>query len=221
MRVDPARNAPESRRGATLIETAFAVSLLVVVAGAMASISSTGSSLFRSNVVNAEVDAAARRTLQIISEELLRTGTTVVTPLAVTTNTGSDDVDYQHAVGVVGTTVQWGNPSSIELEMERGEVDDGLDNDGDGLVDERQVVLIRNPGAVDQQRRVLCSGVGEMLAGEVDDNDDDNGNGLVDEAGLSFHLVGDVMEVRLTLQRMDKDGRLVERTLETAVRLRN
>lgn len=211
----------KTRRGATLIETVFAVSLLVVVAGSVASISSSSSSLFRSSMVSVEIDAAGRRALQVISEELLRTGSTAVTPLAVTTASGSDEIDYQPAVDAVGTTVQWGDPSSIELELEGGELDDGLDNDGDGLVDERQVVLIRNPGAVDEKRRVLCKGVSEMLAGEVDDNDDDNGNGIVDEAGLSFHLVGDVMEVRLTLQRMDRDGRVVERTLETAVRLRN
>ena len=46
-----------------------------------------------------------------------------------------------------------------------GEIDDGLDNNGNGLVDEGQVVWITDLGLPGQRAVVLCNWVSEALDG--------------------------------------------------------
>jgi hypothetical protein len=111
--------------------------------------------------------------------------------------------------------------AQILSELDEGELDDGADNDGDGLVDEGRVVLIEDQGGAAERRVVLTNGVAELQDGEEANNADDNGNGLVDETGLSFSATGETVFVRLTCQRRTDDGRLLVQAAETAVRLRN
>ena len=47
-----------------------------------------------------------------------------------------------------------------------GHCEDGVDNDGDGLVDEGRVVWIQNRGVLGERRAVLCNWVSETLLGE-------------------------------------------------------
>jgi hypothetical protein len=117
--------------------------------------------------------------------------------------------------------VDWSGTIRIRAELERGELNDGKDNDGDELVDELQVVQVENEGQPDERRTVLASGVAELFEGESANNLDDNGNGLKDERGLSFSAQGSVVTVRLSCQRRDDAGRLLSKTAETAVHLRN
>ena len=66
--------------------------------------------------------------------------------------------------------------------------------------------------------------VREFLQGEVGGNDaDDNGNGLSDERGLcmTFDTDTNTLMVRLTIERLTSQGRLVTSTAETSVLLRN
>jgi hypothetical protein len=96
-----------------------------------------------------------------------------------------------------------------------------VDNDGDGRIDEGQVVWIENPGIPGERRMVWARNVADLLEGELDNDADDNGNGLVDERGLSFEAVGDVLTIRLTCERLDEGRRPLRKTVTTAVRLRN
>ena len=109
----------------------------------------------------------------------------------------------------------------IALELERVELDNGLDDNGNGLVDERMVVRIEDPGGPDERRKVICHDVSEYLAGEIPNGLDDNGNGLNDERGLSFVVLGDVLTIRLTLEAPGANENMLERTVQTSVRLLN
>ena len=51
--------------------------------------------------------------------------------------------------------------------------------------------------------------------------EDDNGNGIADEPGFLITRDGTRLDVWLTVGRMDARGQLVERTLNTAMKLRN
>ena len=109
----------------------------------------------------------------------------------------------------------------IQLEYEPGDPNDGVDNDGDELVDEGRVVLIRDFGQPGQLQTVLCSGVRELLEGELPNGADDNGNGLIDERGLCVTWDGARMAVRVTLEKLDARGRSIVHSLESDARVMN
>ena len=130
-------------------------------------------------------------------------------------------VEFRTCTGVAGGAATWTNDKRIAFAYDPGEVDDGLDNDGDGLADEGQLVLTLDVGLATEQSVVLTSYVRELLEGELPNGNDDNGNGLLDEGGVSFELVGQTLMMRLTLEKRDTDNNLLTRTVETGIRLRN
>jgi hypothetical protein len=69
----------------------------------------------------------------------------------------------------------------------------------------------------------LGSFVREYLEGEDQDDADQNGNGLSDERGLCFtyDAAADALTIRITVERLDSEGRRLISTAETSVRLRN
>jgi hypothetical protein len=117
--------------------------------------------------------------------------------------------------------VSWDLPSSLSLELDTGEIDNGLDDDGDGLIDERRLVLTRNVGGPNTITTVLCNGIPELAEGEVANGLDDNGNGVVDEAGFNVRKVGDLLTVRLTVQAPAGGGQIITSTLSTSIVLHN
>jgi len=114
-----------------------------------------------------------------------------------------------------------GPTSRIAFQNHPSDPDDGIDNNGNGLVDEGQVILMRNVGLANETTTVIVPWVREFTEGEIANGNDDNGNGLIDERGLSFELVGQTLNIRITLERLDSDQRPLVRTVETSVRLRN
>ena len=128
---------------------------------------------------------------------------------------------FQVVVGMEDGVPVFGPPVRLEFELDPDETDDGLDNDGDGVADEGRAVLVRNAGLPGEVRVVLSHWVRELLQGEEANGIDDNGNGLIDEPGLSFDVEGGSLNVRLSLERPDPDGRLITRTLATSVLFRN
>jgi hypothetical protein len=122
---------------------------------------------------------------------------------------------------VVDEEVTWGDPRTVRFEYENGELDDGVDNNNNGLADEGVVVWIENAGQPDERRSVWASGVREYLAGETFNGEDDNENGLSDEAGLSFAIDDDVLTIRLTLEDRGPSGVLITKSTETSVHVRN
>ena len=134
---------------------------------------------------------------------------------------GTSVVTFQQVTGFAGGAAVLGNQHTLAFQLETGEVADGLDNNGNGSIDEGQVVWTQNVGQPDQQSVTLCHGVSALLQGEVANLADDNGNGLIDEPGLVFSLDGNVLVIQLSLEALDPDGRLVVKSARTAVRIRN
>ena len=133
----------------------------------------------------------------------------------------SSALDYAQGIGFNAGAVVWGPPERIELNYGLSDPNDGIDNDGDGLVDEREIVWRENPGLANERSFVLCRNVAELLDGEVLNGNDDNGNGLIDEAGLCFDFDGKRVMVRITVQGADAHGLLISKTAQQAVSLRN
>ena len=208
------------RSGLTLLETTIVMVLLSVVLGAAIMVLRQGQMNFDRTVSNAVVESAGNRALNRIARRLTGAGATTLFPV-LEAPLGSSAVSFQEVEGWNAGAPVWSSDAEIRLEYEPRELDNDLDDDGDGLVDEGQVVQVENLGEADERRVVLVRGVREYLEGETADGFDENGNGLEDERGLSFQLDGNEMIVRLTLLRPDPQGAITMRTLQTSISLRN
>lgn len=212
--------------GFTLIELMIAGAFLIVMLGAFHAAVTRGAGTYRATVAPAVLESRALRVVNHVGELFAVTGTSKMTP-APPTPAGaavmaSKDVTFAENLGYEDGKIVWGPNMRIQLEFEDGELDDGLDNNGNGLVDEGRVVLVQDVGGPDEARRMLIGGVAEVLDGEIPLNGlDDNGNGLVDEGGFAFSLNGTTLTIQLTLEGIDQDGKTISRTVETAVKIRN
>jgi hypothetical protein len=194
--------------------------ILGILLGAIGMTVLRGGGAFKYGMAAGAVEAQARRAIDRIAEQFTAAESSNLTPNPLAPF-GSSTLDFRGSTGYAAGAPTWGPTTRVQFQYDPGEVDDGLDNDGDGIVDEGRVVLIENFGLPDQRSQVLCLYVREFLAGETSDGVDENGNGLIDERGLSFELTGQILTIRLSLERLDPDNNVLVRTVETAVRLRN
>jgi hypothetical protein len=197
------------------------MTLITVVVGAVVTIGVSGANAFRTGAVRNEIETNARRCLDRLSRELLaaRRGSINALP---ETPAWDNELLYDRFDGVSAAdgTMSW-DPNRIAFEYEAGEVDDGLDNDGDGLIDEGQIVMTRGWGTADPSQVTLCRYVREFAEREEVNGVDDNGNTLVDERGFCLERDGDYLTIRLSVERFDADGRLMTSSLETSIWIRD
>jgi hypothetical protein len=213
-----------ARAGFTVVEAAIAAALFVLLMSSAVLAARGGLGAFRATQETSDVEARVRRALDRVVFELLSAGASELVPdpsgdFGAPLLLPGANLQFRKVVGLNGTVPLWGPTHSLAIEYAPEELNDDLDNDGNGLVDDCLLVLTRDVGG-NPHRVVLCHGVRELLEGEVADGDDDNGNGVSDEAGFNVHRVGDVLFVRLSVEESLENGTIV-RTLETSVRLRN
>ena len=209
-----------SRAGFTLVEMTITAALMVVFAGALATVCLRGEQACRATSLEVAVDAKARRAIDRIAAELTGAGAGMLVPNP-TSQFGTDSLAFQAPSDFVGGNVVWGTQSRIAFEFETGETNDGVDNNGNGLIDEGRVVLTRNVGAVNERRVIVCEHVREYVQGEVHNGLDDNRNGVVDEHGFNIQRVGNALTIHLSVQGITPGQTAYVRTLETSVKLRN
>lgn len=209
-----------ARSGFTLYEVAITVGLLGLVFAATGMVSRSTSDLANFAGEKGRTEARAQRTLDRVVAELSMAGAGTLWPNPAAPG-WTDDLDFQCATGAAGGVAIWGPLTSLTWEREPAELADGVDNDGDGLVDEGRVVLVRNSGLADEQRTVLCGGVAEFAEGETVAVGDENGNGLEDERGFSLQRDGELLTVRLTLQEQVESAQVLTTSVRTTIRIRN
>ena len=208
-----------ARRGHSLIELCIALTLLIIVLGLPALLLDTSSRAFSTGSRSSEVDLAARRALDTTAERLSGSGADEIAALPGQPNSS---VVFHAATGFAGGAIVWGNDERIELQVEPGELVDGADNDGDGLIDEHRVLWTRDLGLASERTQVLCTRVRRSLEGEIPGNGiDDNGNGFADEAGLMITVDGESIGLALTVERRDAFGTAILHTARRTVALRN
>jgi hypothetical protein len=212
-------NYPNPRAAFTLLELVLATVILTVALSTLALFGGRSADALGSSTAQSELDTRLRRTLARLGDELLASGLGTLVPDAAAP-AGATAQTYRRSDGVLNGAIRWTTPMRFAFAYEVGELDDGLDNNGNGLVDEGVVQWTRELGQADEQTVVLCHGVRELGPGELDNDLDDDGDGLVDERGLAFERVGNTLRVSLTLER-GSGGRMLTRTLETAVQPRN
>ncbi len=206
--------------GMSLVEALVAFALFVGIGATLSGLISASTRAFRVGIALSSLDAEGRRLLDRVAAELQSVALSTLSPASLAT-VGSSTLAYNRVVGYLDGEVEYGPVIRLELILEDGEIEDGSDNDGDGLVDELRLVLITTTGGVEDDPVELAAGISSYLEGEWPDLLDNNGNGLVDEPGLAFHRIGSVISVVLTLERAVSDGHRVIRTFESAVAVRN
>ena len=209
-----------ARKGFALIEVAVSLAIIVVILSSLVQVNRSTMSTFAQTSAATLVHTQARRALDRIASELENGGLATLQPNPVINST--DNIVFQAATGVDATTgaIVYGSPTRLAWVLEPGELNNGVDDNGNGLVDDGELVLTRNYLQADQQTIVLAHGVSKLLEGETANNADDNGNGLIDEHGFCVFREGNLLRVRLTLLRSVK-GKVVKATVETGVRMRN
>jgi prepilin-type N-terminal cleavage/methylation domain-containing protein len=211
-----------ARAGFTFIELSISIAILATLLGVIGMVQVRGQKAARAIQNGSDVERRADRAIQQVMRELNGVGVHTLVPDPVTA-LGADTLTFQTpaAVSALGV-VTWAAPMRFALQMDDGEADNGLDDDGDGLIDERRLTLTRNIGTISERTSVLCHGVAAWLEDETGGNGlDDNGNGLVDERGFSVRRTGDLLTVRLTVQAPADEGRVVTWTTTTALVIHN
>lgn len=209
------------RSGYTFVEVLVASGAAALLAGLVATTVQRSNAVFRQAGVSAEADTSVQRAVERIAREMMDADRSTLT-LTPSPTLGADTVTFQRATGFGGGALQVGAMRRVRFEYALGETNDGADNNGNGLVDEGRVVLstdFLNAGT----EVVLVENVRELLEGEIGNGVDDNGNGLADESGLAlvYDATTFTLTLRLTVSRIGEGGVVVDRTAETAVRIRN
>jgi hypothetical protein len=204
----------------TLLEMTIATVAFMVVIGAVYSVLASGSQTVHATTVSGQLERKVERIARRIGRTAMLAGASTLLP-SPQAPLGSSQVSFQCSQGWANDAMVWGPVISVGLEDDIDDPADGMDNDGDGCIDEATVVWRRDVGGPNEVSEIWVDNVRRFMDGEIQNNQDDNGDGLVDEAGLSFVLQGSTLVIRLCLERRGVDGRVVTRVARHAVRLRN
>ncbi len=211
---------PTARRGLTLLELAIAVVISAILFGATAITVLRADAAYREAEVGAEAQRLCEQTLDRVARELMNAdrSSLVFAPAAPLPATS---VSYRRAEGWAGGVLQLGPQRRVRFVRDAGELADGLDNDGDGLVDEGALVLSTDVAAGVEV--VLVNGVSALGAGELANGGDDDGDGLIDEPGfvVLWDAATGTLTIELTLERLAPGRRSIVRSGQIAVRIRN
>ncbi|HUG35726.1 MAG TPA: prepilin-type N-terminal cleavage/methylation domain-containing protein [Candidatus Limnocylindrales bacterium] len=195
--------AARRRAGFTIIEVLLAIGLIGLVLANISMLLRSSASAYSVGASATELDLQADRTLDRIALAIMGASAGSLNPTQQAPFF-TPSLDFQQNLGVARGEVVYGAPERISFVVE------------DGVVTWRE-----NPGQESERLVVWTRWVRDFLAGEVPNGVDDNGNGLIDERGLAFTLEGNLVTIRLTLERPGPDGRLLTEFRETSVTCRN
>jgi prepilin-type N-terminal cleavage/methylation domain-containing protein len=211
---------PRSRRGFTLVELMISVVILGMIMSSVALVGISNRRAFDQGAGGANLEVTLRRAVDHVVQELMRAAAISLGPNPLAP-AGADDMTYYKIVGVAAGEPVESTLFRLRWEYEEGEIDDGVDNNGNGLVDEGRILYTRDFTEANERTVVICHNVAEYFPGETPNLADDNGNGLQDERGFCLERVGDAIVIRLALTSIVADSGLQTRTIETSVKLRN
>ena len=210
------------RSGLTLVELTVSCMVLTLVLGGVLGVAISSTGALQQGIVTADLQARGQRVIDRVARELGSAGVAGLQPTPFPlTPLWSPSVEYQRNIGWTGTAIQWSPSTRLTWELDPSEIDNGCDDNRNGLIDEGLISWTENPGLPGERRVVLARGVAEFLEGELFNGVDDNGNGLIDETGAAFVREGDHLVVRLSLARAGRAGAVIFCTLQDSVLIRN
>jgi prepilin-type N-terminal cleavage/methylation domain-containing protein len=212
----------KSKSAFSLLELLISVAIVSFALGLPLALFRSSERMQSTVTTRAALQARARQTLDRIAGQLESSSLGVIPQSVLGAGLWTSTVDFQRAGDWNGASVDWSPAERIELVASPDDPNDGIDNDSNGLIDERIVLWTVDVGLSTESRRAIGVDVPEVLAGEIAGNGlDDNGNGLRDEAGLAFEFVGEQIVIRLSLQGRDSSKARIEHSEERRVAFRN
>jgi hypothetical protein len=232
--------AARGKAGFSLVEVAVATAILVAISGLVMGSVSSAESVGRIAAYRAGLRTQARTAVERIARLLRDSGPSMISfpsgggaaPL------GASSISFRRATAwsVTAAAVVPSAPYAIAWVPAPGEIDgDGIDNEGDGLIDDGVIQVTEPDAAGNPHTYTLATGCPKLAQGEGQDvgltanGVDDNGNGLIDECGLSFDLAGSTLNIRISLARRGPDpldpnhpgAEIIEESVATSVLLQN
>lgn len=208
------------RAGFTLVELAVGATILTIVVCTIGLVAVRGMNAFSSGQDAVEMEMKNSMSANQITEAFLGLRVDGVNPLPQAPFSTSW-IEYRTPEAVNGSNFDWSGTTRVEFAYFPDEVDDGVDNNGNGLIDEGVVQVTTNLGEDDEQTRVVKRWVAELAEGELPNGLDDNGDGLIDEGGLCFYYKGGSLVMQITVSMPGEAGKITTKTVESTVRLRN
>lgn len=209
------------RAGFTLIELSISLALLGIIVGLGALVGGAGRSAFVQTSTTSQVEARVKQALDRIAVEVEMASAGSLDPQLTGLVTDTNTLSMQQVVGIQAGAAVLGDPLTVRFEPDPADPVDGVDNDGDGVIDEGRVVLVRDDGGPNELSTTICKDVRRFLEGEQLGGGDDNGNGLTDESGFLITRDGDLLTIQLTVEEARSSGETTVRTSSTSVLIRN
>lgn len=182
-------------RGITLTEIMVVTLILAIVVLGLMSVLGSGSETY-SSVSRVSSSAAD---LTIIAEEIsreLREAKLDTVVVSSPPNSLSNAVTFQKLENVTGGIPVFSTPIIYTFEPETGELINGMDDNGNGSVDEGRIVRLQ-----DGVKRTMI--------------------GYVTPDGFKATLNGDVITLQFKVERKDDKNRTIPSNLQTTVKIRN
>lgn len=207
--------------GFTLVELAISTAIMGLMMGFLLMVQVSGQKAAAQARQNDEVEGRLTRALERAHDETRFVINDLIWEDLSGASTFSKVLTFQSVASLDGGVMTPSDVTRLEVLMEDSEADDGVDNDGDGLIDEGALWLTRDFGGPNEKSVILCKGVTEYYDGEALGNGDDNGNLLVDESGFHVERDEDRLVFRLSVERVKEDGVRTLRSGEASVNVRN
>lgn len=201
------RRGASGRGGYSLIEVLIASAILLLITANVWMVSRAGRSAAESGVFNMSLNDEVNLTYDRISFAIMAANSDDVDGAGVTPVTSSS-VEFSSTLGQSDGTIVRGPVERIE----------GLWPSGpDGRVVWREQAAELAPREV-----TWSNAVPRVFKGEIDGNGlDDNDNGVTDEGGLGFTKNSHRVDIYVTVERVNSDGKRVAEKKASNVMCRN
>lgn len=180
-------------RGFTLLEVTISVAILAGIVSIVFGTFGVMGDTFAQESVHASLNAQARQIFDRIGTDLRDAGVNTFSPAAPADST---TLTFRRNISFQNGAITYGDPVTCAFQYAPGETDNGLDDNGDGRVDEGMLVRTEGGAPVELSLDLV-------------------------ENGITFTQNGRVVTVTLSLQRLDWKREPVTYTRQVSFQVRN
>jgi type II secretory pathway pseudopilin PulG len=189
--------------GFTIVEVVIAAAILGLIVLNMSMVMKTSSAAYGTGVFKSVLEDQAELTMDRIELAVMSSSEKAISPQNAAP-LSTPVLDYESSLGFQEGKLVSSDPERIQFLPTTG-----------------QVVWSQNPGLPEERSVVWSNWVPFHLEKEIANGTDDNGNGLIDETGLAFDKSGPKVNINLTLERKDSEGKVHTKTSKSVVTCRN